>query len=534
MFQFNCRFSLTTYSVEADGTDLRRLGAFGYHGGYGDSSDDVIISLWRSDQSLDAFRLNTATGRTKSLVLGAPHGAQWLVFDHHRRLRALSALSSDGKRVSMWYRRDLGSDWVSLEERDLTDARTLPVGFSEDDQVLYVVARDGEDTSALFAYDVAQRRVTDKLVAIDGFDVEGSLIYSDQTQQLLGIRVVGDRPRTFWINRLFATAQTSIDAALPDTVNELRGEPGGPLLVFAHSDTRPGRHYLFDAGRRRLEELADDRPWIRTESLSTMQSIRYPARDGLSIPAYLTLPKGRQAAKLPLIALIHDGPFEHDQWGYDAQVQFLASRGYAVLQPNFRGSTGYGFRLFQAGWRVWGLAMQDDVADGVEYLAAQGLVDRQRVCIMGAGYGGYAALMGLVREPGTYRCAIDFGGWTDLKRLFHTGFYYEHTSIRRYALKELVGDLDTMSRQFELTSPLHEQAHIKAPVLLAYGDRNAAVPITDGAMLRDALEARHADYRWLTMPGEARSLQKEENRFLYFEEVEQFLLKYNPPDWSLP
>ena len=528
-----CRVHRTWYGVDADGTQLRRIGSYdAFVAPYADGNDDVLVTSRRQyDRSVDGYRLNTVTGRTRLAALGVPHGATWLSFDHHQRLRAVVAVSADAKRDAVWYRKSEESPWTVLADFEATHVELWPVGFSADNQTLYVVAHDSEDTTALFAYDVEQRKLADKLVAISGFDIEGSLVYSRRNNALLGVRVVGEKPQVFWLDKDFARAQASIDAALPTTINDLRGEPKGNLLVFAHSDTEPGRYFLFDAEHRRLEELVSTRPWINGEQMSAMKAVSYSARDGLRIPAYLTLPHGKPVSNLPLIALIHDGPYQHDRWGFDPEVQFLASLGYAVLQPNYRGSTQYGLKYFQAGWRSWGLAMQDDITDGVEQLVAQGLVDRKRVCIMGAGYGGYAALMGLVREPALFRCGIDRGGWTTIERLFHVSFWDFSGSIwQRYSIQEMLGDPGTMRDQFDRTSPLNQAGLIKAPVLLVYGDEDGSVPITDGAKLRDALDAHHATYQWLPMPGETGWLRKEDSRYRYYEALEQFLLQYNPPD----
>ena len=523
------------YAVNTDRSHFLRFGFRGrklyrYAASYDDGSDDVLVTTREYDESLDAFRLNTITKARRSLVYGLPHRATDLKFDHRMRLRALMVDSADARRTAVWYRDDLDSPWIVLGDFDITRVGFKPVGFSADDRTMYVSSTDADGEEALFAYDVEQRRLGEQLLARRGFDVEGDLIFARGSHELLGARVEGDRPETVWFDRDAAQAQARVDAALPHTLNELSGDPRGTMVAFAHSDTDPGRYYLYDARTQRLEELFRARPWIEPELMSPMRPLRYRARDGLEIPAYLTLPKGRPAADLPLVALIHGGPWLRDHWGFEPQVQYLAALGYAVLQPNYRGSAGFGARHLQAGWRNWGLAMQDDITDGVEFLAAQGLVDRRRVCIMGASYGGYAALMGLVKEPGLFRCGIDVSGPSDIGLKFTAWSDYSDSIWQRYGMRQLVGDPDTMSEQLALTSPLQQAGRIKAPVLIVHGEKDWRVPIEHATRMRDALERRHATYEWLELPGEGHGFLKWENQVRYHETVAQFLRRYNPAD----
>jgi dipeptidyl aminopeptidase/acylaminoacyl peptidase len=522
------------YATNVDGTHLRAFGLLGkpmwYAASYDDGSDDVLVTTKEYDESVDALRLNTLSGSIRSLVYGVPHLATSLRFDHRLGLRALVVDSSDAKRAAVWYRPSVEAPWTVLADFDITRLGFNPVTFSADDQTLYVAAEDGDGEDALFAYDVEQRKLGDKLIARRGFDVNGGLIFARAPRELLGIRIEADRPETVWFSQDMARAQASVDAALPGTINELSGDPRGPLLVFAHSDTDPGHYYLFDAQSRRLDDLFRTMPWIEPERMSAMQTIRYPARDGLAIPAYLTLPRGKPAAHLPLVALIHGGPYVRDHWGFNPEVQFLASLGYAVLQPNYRGSTGYGSKHFLAGWRTWGLAMQDDITDGIEYLAAQGLIDRHRVCIMGASYGGYAALMGLIKEPELFRCGVDVSGPSDIGLEFTAWSDFSDSIWQRYGMRQLVGDPDTMRDQFQQTSPLRQAGRIKAPVLLVHGEKDWRVPIKHATRMRDALDEHHATYQWLELPGEGHGFLKGENRTRFYNAVEQFLRKYNPPE----
>jgi dipeptidyl aminopeptidase/acylaminoacyl peptidase len=256
--------------------------------------------------------------------------------------------------------------------------------------------------------------------------------------------------------------------------------------------------------------------------------VHYAARDGLKIPAWLTLPKGKDK-NLPLVVLVHGGPYVRGgQWGWDAEAQFLASRGYAVLQPEYRGSTGYGALHFRAGWKQWGLKMQDDIADGAKWAIAQGIADGKRICIAGASYGGYATLMGLVNDPDLYQCGIDWVGVTDIK-LLYTGHWSFRDDLpdgwKQYGMPYLIGDLEKDADQFKATSPLEQAARIKQPLLLAYGAADQRVPLYHGTKFYDAVKATNKNVEWVVYEEEGHGWALVKNRVDFWTRVERFLNK---------
>ena len=252
------------------------------------------------------------------------------------------------------------------------------------------------------------------------------------------------------------------------------------------------------------------------KAFGTTRVIHYPARDGLGIRAYLTVPRGRLARGLPLLVWVHGGPYERDGWGFDSDVQFFANRGFAVLQSNFRGSTGFGESFVRAGFKQWGQKMEDDLTDGVQALVADGTVDPKRVCIGGASYGGYAALMGAIREPGMYRCAIDYLGPTDLVwfvDLPYTDYnWYFDAEVDR-SLKKVAGDPDIPEerKMMEANSPRLHADRIKAPVLLIYGSNDQRVPLVHGTAMKSALEDAGAPVEWKLYSGEGHGVRSTEN-----------------------
>jgi dipeptidyl aminopeptidase/acylaminoacyl peptidase len=261
--------------------------------------------------------------------------------------------------------------------------------------------------------------------------------------------------------------------------------------------------------------------------------VRYTARDGLPIPAYLTLPRGREAKSLPLVVLVHGGPYIRGAtWTWDDEPAFLAGLGYAVLQPEFRGSSGWGSRHFHAGWKQWGLAMQDDLVDGIDWLAGRGTIDPKRVCIMGASYGGYATMMGLARDAERYRCGINLMGVTDVNLTFTAAWSdIVHSDFMNHGTAHaMIGDPDRDAAQFARTSPIHHAAKVKAPVLMAYGGSDIRVPVDHGTRMRNALRSHGAHVEWIEFPEEGHGFRVEANRLELYARIAKFLAEHNPPD----
>jgi dipeptidyl aminopeptidase/acylaminoacyl peptidase len=262
--------------------------------------------------------------------------------------------------------------------------------------------------------------------------------------------------------------------------------------------------------------------------------VRYKARDGLSIPGYLTMPRHPDGTKPPLIVDIHGGPFvEAEGWGYSPDAQLFASRGYAVLQPDFRGTHGYGDAFFKAGFRQWGLAMQDDVTDGVQWLIDTGKVDPDRVCLFGASYGGYATLWGLEKEPKMFRCGVAQVAVSDLELMFDVSWSDFMESERggdtTYNLTVTIGDPSKDREKMRAVSPIYHTERIQAPVLLAYGASDRRVPLVHGKAMRSALEKYGKPYEWVVYDDEGHGFYKEENNFDFYRRVDAFLAKNLAP-----
>jgi dipeptidyl aminopeptidase/acylaminoacyl peptidase len=391
-------------------------------------------------------------------------------------------------------------------------------------------------------------------VAVPGFDFTGVLVEEAAPGQdpLLGVQVLTDAPGTVWLHPAMAAVQQAVDERLPGRSNLLTcrrcREDDRTVLVESSADRHPGELWLWRGSAsapstwRRIGVV---RPGINPQQMAEMAFTRYAARDGRGIPLWVTLPAAAPPAATasvpdatatapapaPAVLLVHGGPWVRgSHWGWHPLPQFLASRGYVVIEPEFRGSTGYGHAHFEAGIRQWGLAMQDDVADALQWAVAMGLVDGRRVCIAGASYGGYATLMGLVRHPGLYRCGAAWVAVTDPRLMYRwTARTDQGDEVRQFDLPRLIGDPVQHAAQLEATSPLVQAARIKAPVLLAAGGQDRRVPLEHGTRMRDALKAAGNEPEWIVYADEGHGWQTLKTRVDFAQRLEAFLARHLAP-----
>jgi dipeptidyl aminopeptidase/acylaminoacyl peptidase len=471
-------------------------------------------------------RLNTVTGRVKEIE--TPVGAEGWVMDADGEPR-VTVTYRDGHETVML--RDPATDrWSAIGEFDIfTDTDAIGPELIDDGNRLFVTAAHGSDTRSLYTYDVASKALSDKpFLQSDRYDLEPGFVM--RGGKVLGIRYLVDTEVTRWLDPGMAALQAKLDTLLPATVNRISvaSEADAHVVVVkAWSDRLPGQFYLYDTERGKLIALGSAHPEIDPERMSAMEPTHYAARDGLQIPAWLTVPRGAERKKLPLVVLVHGGPFVRgEQWHWNPEVQFLAARGFAVLEPEYRGSTGYGAALFKAGWKQWGLAMQNDVADGVKWAVDQGLADPKRVCIAGASYGGYAVLMGLINDPQVYRCGIDWVGVTDID-LMYTANWSDLTDVWiTYGMPRLIGDRTTDAAQLKATSPILNADKIHAPLLMAYGGKDRRVPLVHGEKMHDALARQSAaNIQWVVYDQEGHGWRTLETRIDFWNRAATFLDK---------
>ena len=495
------------------------------------SSDSIYVIAPASDrrsEHAELMSVDTLTGRTNKFS-GPDNVRSWLL-DQRGEPRVAVAFE---KNLALFYHLDQGGEWRRISSYKLytrdNDA-FWPIAFGPDG-TLYVEANAGQDKSALYPYDIKAGKLGSKpLIISTEYDFNGQLILG--ADRLLGARLLTDGESVVWFDEKMKAVQKLIDERMPTTINVVsvpRRAETPWVLVESYSDTQPRVFHLFDADTNTLTRLGDSRPGISAAQMGSQDMVSYPARDGLRIPAWLTMPPASQLSQLPMVVLVHGGPFTRGgSWGWEAQGQFLASRGYAVLAPEFRGSTGFGSAHFKAGWKQWGLGMQDDIADGVRWAIKQGIADPKRVCIMGAGFGGYAALMGLVRDPDLFQCAINYGGITDISLLQGSWNVAAAFSERflDYGMPELIGDQVNDAAGLAAASPLAQAARVRKPLLLAYGEADRSVPIQHGRKFYAKVKPVNPDVEWVTYPAEAHRLLDPKNRIDYWRRVEKFLERH--------
>jgi dipeptidyl aminopeptidase/acylaminoacyl peptidase len=475
------------------------------------------------DDVVDLLRLDTLSGRNEPVHGPGRTRAWWL----DAKGKPALATTVNGNVEVLHYLDPKNGQWRKLASSNVLLAHRsaiIPVGFSPQGE-LYVISSPERDKTALFAYDLAAGKIAAKpTVDLQEYDFDGAIVTS--ATQLLGVRYSVDAQQTAWFDPAMKKAQEAVDKLLPGCVNVLsvgkRSETPF-VLVESSSDRQPPVFLLFDRDSGKLTRIGATYPAIPAPRMAQQALVQIKARDGLTIPTWVTLPNVGDPKKLPMVVLVHGGPFVRGTtWGWDTESQFLASRGYVVLQPEFRGSTGYGGAHFRAGWKQWGLAMQDDIADAARWAIGEGIADPKRICIAGASYGGYATLMGLIRDPDLYKCGIDWVGVTDIE-LLYTGHWSGDSDLseayKRYGMPTLVGDPVKDAAQFA------QAARVTQPLLLAYGGADERVPIYHGKKFYDAVKQTNKNVEWVAYEDEGHGWSLAETRIDFWGRVERFLQK---------
>ncbi|MGH7336946.1 MAG: alpha/beta hydrolase family protein, partial [Myxococcota bacterium] len=380
-----------------------------------DDPERVLINWWPSSEvGASALLARMRDGFPKEVVAATPGVNVWYA-DHQGRVRAGSGRSEDGINAIVVARVDDRAPFTELTGVGISQETDFEfAGFDADPTIVYLTAIGASGRRELFAYDLA-RRLRRAVHADERFDV-GSLVHSPIDGALWAVEVDAEKPELHFFDKKAEREHAAIDNALAGTTNRIVSfdRDAKHAIVVVSGDTNPPDYYRYDRARKRMDFLFTGNPNLDRNRLSTTKPVRYTARDGLAISAYLTVPHGSSGKNLPAIVYVHDGPSERASWGWDPVVQFLASRGFAVFQPNYRGSTGYGREHERMGYGQWGLAMQDDLADGVRWLVSEGIANSTRVGAYGVGYGGYAALLAAAKTPELFRAAASFGAVTDL------------------------------------------------------------------------------------------------------------------------
>jgi len=456
--------------------------------------------------------------RNQFTYVPVPAGSRNWLMDASGEL-CLAVAQRNGKQV-VFHR--TGDDWRELAMPQSFMPKLCAGGK------LYVRTNNGNDETSIYRFDLDKKALESRpLITIPGFDADGYFQLDDH--KILGFRTTTEAATTVWFDDTMKAVQSEIDALLPATINTLGyGERSAKanILVDAYSDIQNHTYFLYNRDTKKLLRFGSTYPHLPAEQMTPMLSERYPARDGLRIPIYLTVPEPERKRPHPTVVLVGDPSWRRSaSWQWNAEVQFLASRGYTVLQPQPRGTDGFGSAFTDAGDKQWGRAIQDDIADAVKWAAAQGYTDPARVCIAGTGYGGYAAMMGLIRDPALFKCGISWSGITDIGAMFERDWKGMVDQSFLPQLRARIGDPKRDAAQLRETSPLYNAARITQPVLLAYGRRDARVPLREGRKFRDALAATNQQVEWVEYNPGVDDWKTQASRIDLWRRIETFLSK---------
>ena len=483
-----------------------------------DDPKHVLMELDVEQPNLrDVYKVNVDNGRRSRVQVGRKDVSFWFT-DRQHRIRGF--VRDDNGKVTVEVTEPGERKFRTLWAYDaLSTDRVSPVGFDSNPNILYVRAYH-EGRLALFRVDIAEPELTKVLVHADpDYDVEGQLIYSRKSQRVLGLVNTRDNNAYIIWDEEYARLFNALQAVLPETRNSIVDfdQSENRYVLFASSYTHPGTYYFGDIEKRQISPVGERYPSLKNVRLSGKTKVQYPASDGTTIDGYLTLPVNRSAGeKLPAIIFPHGGPAARTQTSFDYWTEFFASRGYAVLEMDFRGSSVQGFEWMASAFANWDRVTQQDIADGATWLVNGGFADPERVCIVGASFGGYAALMGTVKYADRYRCAISIAGVTDLVALRNRSRHFVNSGM-------VDAQIGKGTERLREASPLTYADQINRPVLLIHGATDRVVEISHSEAMYKELTGRGKNVRYVELETGDHYLSNHFDRVKTFKEMEEFL-----------
>jgi dipeptidyl aminopeptidase/acylaminoacyl peptidase len=481
-----------------------------------DHPDELLISMNKRDKKVfDVHRLDLETGKMKLDTQNPGDVISWGTDNDFRVRIAMVPTPKGGREIR--HRKDDESKWEKLLEWGPEDENGSVIGFTKDNKSIYLITSEGRDTLSLVKRDLESGKET--LIADNPKADVAGVIMNPDTHEVEAVSF--NREKVKW---------KAIDKDIKDDLEALqKGADGEPSIagtdkarktwVVAYSaDVTPTTYYLYDRPSKKLTKLFTANPELAKYKLATMEPVTIKTRDDLEMVSYLTLPVGIEAKKLPMVLLVHGGPWARDSWGYDSQAQWLANRGYAVLQVNFRGSTGFGKKFVDAGNKQWAAKMHDDLIDAVEWAVKKGYADPKKVAIMGGSYGGYAALVGATFTPDTFACAISIVGPSNLVTLINSIPEYWKPLKTMFA-KRMGEDEDFLKSR----SPLFKVDKIQIPVLIAQGKHDPRVKQAESEQIVEAMKKAKKPVEYLLFEDEGHGLARPENRLKFYAAAEKFL-----------
>jgi len=535
------------YGINADGTKVavlrqldRRRGdvvesqsdrSFGLIDTLPEDPRHFLVDIVRGASGLgDPHLLDVYTEKLSKVMNNLGKIRDWIT-DRRGVIRLAIANDEKEEFATVFYRADERAEWAEIERFPVDGPSWIPLGFDGDHRTLFVRSNRGRDTEAIYIYDPENRKILREVFSDPTYDA-GGIIYSRHRKKVIGVTCEREQPEVHWLDPEDRRLAAEIDAALPGARNTITSRTADEslLLIRSSSDRDPGTYFLLDTKTFKLSRLAAASDRVDPAQMAPMKPIAFAARDGMKLHGYLTLPVGREPKRLPLIINPHGGPYGvRDSWGFNPEIQFLANRGYAVLQVNFRGSGGYGRVYLEAGFKQWGLTMQDDLTDAVRWAIAEGIADPARVAIYGASYGGYAVLAGLMTTPELYVCGVNYVGVSDIPRLdLLRNFNGYERPLQSYVARRWGHPL-LDAAQLRATSPVNLVQNLRAPLLMAYGENDPRVTSSQFQVLEAALKRAQKPYRNIVIGNEGHGFNKYENAMNFYGAMDEFLAAHMLP-----
>ena len=494
-----------------------------------DDPDHIIIGMNKNNPQLfEPYRIHIHTGEITQLAKNEnPMEAisNWMT-DHHGKLRIATRVV-DGVNSVLMYRDHENEDFKDVLKTNFKE-NVSPLFFDfEQDHLVYVSSNLNRDKNIITQFDLHSGKETGEVI-FEHVEVDvSSMSYSRKRKVPTTVNYYTSKMQTHFLDAQRQKLQEKLEAKLPGYVVGISSanRDEDKYIMRTYSDRSLGAYYFYDSQTDGLQKIVDVSPWIDENDMAAMLPIKYTARDGVTINAYLTLPNNyEKGKKIPFVINPHGGPWARDRWGYNPEIQLLASQGYGVLQMNFRGSVGYGRHFWELSFKQWGKTMQDDITDGVQWLIDQGYADEKRIAIYGASYGGYATLAGITFTPDLYACAIDYVGVSNLFTFLKTiPPYWEPYLDMMY---EMVGHPDKDIEHMTAASPALHIDKIRTPLLVVQGANDPRVNIDESDQIVEALRARDVDVPYLVKYNEGHGFGNEENQFEFYKTMCGFLQKY--------
>jgi dipeptidyl aminopeptidase/acylaminoacyl peptidase len=487
-----------------------------------DRPDEMLIQHnKRNPQIFDVYLLNTATNEVKMVAENPGNITGWIT-DHDGKIRA--AVTADGVNASLLFRETENEKFKTVITTNFKET-LAPYLFTFDNKNLFCGSNlGGRDKVALVEFDPRTAKEVQVIYENPEVDIDG-VDFSRKRKLLTVVNYQTDKPKMHFLDPETEKIYQKINSQLPNYYNQItrKNTNEDKLLVYSNSDRYFGGYYYYDVTADKFQKLADFKPWLKEDNMAEMKPVTYQSRDGLTIQGYLTLPKGVAPKNLPVVINPHGGPWARDSWGFNPEIQFLANRGYAVLQMNFRGSTGYGRKFWEASFKQWGRTMQDDVTDGVKWLIKEGIADSTRVAIYGGSYGGYTTLAGITLTPELYSCAVDYVGVANMFTFMNTiPPYWEPF---RQMFYEMVGDPKKDSLMLAEVSPVFHADKIRCPLLVAQGANDPRVNKDESDQMVDALRKRGIEVEYIVKDNEGHGFYNPENQIEFYGAMEKFFEK---------